>query len=525
MNKVNKRKKEESTINLSSGITLIALVVTIVVLLILAGITINMLFKDNGIITKAQEAAQKTDDAAKKENYIFGTSEDTIDKLAGPYKEKILTLKTIVGQNGVITFPEKVNLNDCKYFYKLDIESNLYTGEILLNVYGTEENYAAIANVQDGMPYGYEFRDIMNSTFEEENMIMYEGRIEDGKNVCMLQYDPEEFGSEITIRKVTACEKEYREIGNAIIKLYNAEDLTLEEIMEFVQYCSKLENLGYEYVNETEGKELFNETKEKALLKKILEKDKENIEAITKAIRDQIIYSVNAIIESSGKNSELKGILTSLFTKGNPYTVADYIEENKYIAELYTRVIGNTIVPFNILFLDVVLEDLNEEGLLRSNTLEDGTTTEKNASKAEYFNEINGYAGAIYRAYADMFGSVLNYHDIEEIEGLGEKEKLYITEIDAMQEVLPTQIAVYWYMLGSLYDEYNLDYIYSLIYNEGIKINYAGLRIGYYSCMLPEFSKIWSESVGINFDDEYNPLEDTEYLEKQGIVELMQQMQ
>ncbi len=38
------------------GITLIALVVTIIVLLILSGITINTLFSDNGIISQAQKA-------------------------------------------------------------------------------------------------------------------------------------------------------------------------------------------------------------------------------------------------------------------------------------------------------------------------------------------------------------------------------------------------------------------------------------------------------------------------------------
>ena len=48
------------TITKQNGITLIALIVTIVVLLILAGITISLVFSDNGIIKKAQEAAEKT---------------------------------------------------------------------------------------------------------------------------------------------------------------------------------------------------------------------------------------------------------------------------------------------------------------------------------------------------------------------------------------------------------------------------------------------------------------------------------
>ena len=43
------------------GITLIALVITIIVTLILAGIAINALTGENGIITKATDAKEKTD--------------------------------------------------------------------------------------------------------------------------------------------------------------------------------------------------------------------------------------------------------------------------------------------------------------------------------------------------------------------------------------------------------------------------------------------------------------------------------
>ena len=43
------------------GITLIALVVTIVVLLILAGITISLVFGSNGVIQKAQDSKEQTE--------------------------------------------------------------------------------------------------------------------------------------------------------------------------------------------------------------------------------------------------------------------------------------------------------------------------------------------------------------------------------------------------------------------------------------------------------------------------------
>ena len=79
------------------GITLIALVVTIVVLLILAGITISLVFSENGIIAKAREAANKTNEAiinehaqmndvtAAMENMLNGTDGgDTPEKPEDP---------------------------------------------------------------------------------------------------------------------------------------------------------------------------------------------------------------------------------------------------------------------------------------------------------------------------------------------------------------------------------------------------------------------------------------------------------
>ena len=64
------------------GVTLIALVITIIVLLILAGVTIAMLTGDNGIISKAMQAKTKTEDSKETEeaglkeieNYINGKS-------------------------------------------------------------------------------------------------------------------------------------------------------------------------------------------------------------------------------------------------------------------------------------------------------------------------------------------------------------------------------------------------------------------------------------------------------------------
>ena len=45
----------------NNGITLIALVITIIVLLILAGVSIAMLTGENGILTQAQRAKNETE--------------------------------------------------------------------------------------------------------------------------------------------------------------------------------------------------------------------------------------------------------------------------------------------------------------------------------------------------------------------------------------------------------------------------------------------------------------------------------
>ena len=53
--------------NSSKGITLIALVITIIVLLILAGVSIAMLTGDNGILTQATEAKKANTVGTEKE--------------------------------------------------------------------------------------------------------------------------------------------------------------------------------------------------------------------------------------------------------------------------------------------------------------------------------------------------------------------------------------------------------------------------------------------------------------------------
>ena len=64
--RINKKSARRNYSN-QTGITLIALIVTIVVLLILAGVSLNAIFSENGIIKRAQDAQNKMDQATQND--------------------------------------------------------------------------------------------------------------------------------------------------------------------------------------------------------------------------------------------------------------------------------------------------------------------------------------------------------------------------------------------------------------------------------------------------------------------------
>ena len=80
-------KKEKLKITNEKGITLVALVITIVILIILATVTINIAFGEGGLIDKAQQAKELTEQATKEEaeklNAIMSEYGDLINGMNG----------------------------------------------------------------------------------------------------------------------------------------------------------------------------------------------------------------------------------------------------------------------------------------------------------------------------------------------------------------------------------------------------------------------------------------------------------
>lgn len=135
--------KTKLKIKQEKGITLIALVVTIVVLLILAGISINLVLGDNGIITKAQEARIAQELSSYKENMkIFITTQQIQDNKFDSssltaYKSKLYyNTKNEDNNKGIEAVLGNVNK---KYIEKIEIVN----GKIYLNTTNKTEQRVA----------------------------------------------------------------------------------------------------------------------------------------------------------------------------------------------------------------------------------------------------------------------------------------------------------------------------------------------------------------------------------------------
>ena len=127
----------------AKGITLIALVVTIVVMLVLAGVSINLLTGDNGVITKAKIAKEAQVLSNYKENLnLFATdkgiesSDFAITSLTA-YKNKLYyNTKQADDESGI---EEVLGNVDDKYIEKMEI----INGELCINTTNKREAEAA----------------------------------------------------------------------------------------------------------------------------------------------------------------------------------------------------------------------------------------------------------------------------------------------------------------------------------------------------------------------------------------------
>ncbi len=113
-----RKVKEEN-----KGITLIALIITIIVLLILAGITLSMVLGPNGIIERAKEAKEQTEGAALNEQLMLNEVDRYLEEQLGNKEPEDKTaLKIVVnsGTDGIVVLPIDASKCDLEGGYNIN---------------------------------------------------------------------------------------------------------------------------------------------------------------------------------------------------------------------------------------------------------------------------------------------------------------------------------------------------------------------------------------------------------------------
>ena len=138
------------------GITLIALVVTIVVLLILAGVSLNLLIGNNGIITRARQAKISNDLSSYKEQLAMFIADK---KAENPefYESSLTAGKNNLYYNTKTSEDEKTIkdiINDVKDEYLDGLE--VVKGKLTINT--QDKNIIKVAQAVGVEPNPYDIR-------------------------------------------------------------------------------------------------------------------------------------------------------------------------------------------------------------------------------------------------------------------------------------------------------------------------------------------------------------------------------
>ena len=152
---IRKEKGKNQYTTYQSGVTLVALVITLIILLILAGVTITSLVGNNGIIKKAQEAVNVTNeeiqseqeeiDNLREEFNSFMTENGTEDNPGGnipPIQIPEVGVKSLYPEEFEIEYPTEEEVyqmfEDFYTNYFSEFEAELENKELISKVFATK---------------------------------------------------------------------------------------------------------------------------------------------------------------------------------------------------------------------------------------------------------------------------------------------------------------------------------------------------------------------------------------------------
>ena len=286
--RINKKSARRNYSN-QTGITLIALVVTIVVLLILAGVSLNAVFGQDGIIQKAKDAQNKMDQAVENDQKGINELSNWLDsKINGnsggnttggnttggddnpsTTTTKISTLVgTVVDKNTKAEDAYGNKITIPKGFKILEHNPTSSTGAVTYNYTNSEETGEHIPAVQDGIVIedtqtgtaGNQFVWVPVGTIKNKNgstNTITLGRYEfDSSTGALKSTTPVQVASVENCTKVVTINDKYQELsvfraGNSATDS-TAQNATARNLSEFIS--TTLANRGY-YIARFEASE------------------------------------------------------------------------------------------------------------------------------------------------------------------------------------------------------------------------------------------------------------------------------
>ena len=258
----NKRNHSNQT-----GITLIALVVTIVVLLILAGVSINALFGDSGIINKAKDAQNKMDQAAENDQKGINELSNWLDsKINGNSGGNTTGGNTTGGDANPSTTP-KISTLVGKVVDKNTKAEDTYGNKITIPkgfkvlAHGTAAGSATYTYSGDNIPAVQDGIVIENGTDKNQFVWVPVGTIKNKNNttntITLGRYEfditgelksttPAQVASVENCTKIVTISKDetdYQELSTSRISSSSSENTTARNLAEFIS--TTLANGGY----------------------------------------------------------------------------------------------------------------------------------------------------------------------------------------------------------------------------------------------------------------------------------------
>ena len=219
--------------SMSSGITLIALVITIIVLLILAGIALASLSGENGLLNRSSQAKEEAVKAQLKEEIEMAIMDIQAEEIP---KGNNVTLESLAGQGEEDGQLEKSeNLMEGEITSQLDQEENKITGEYKNYEYEIDDKFnVTIVDKMAGEKPEMTYELTPNAGEAKEVVITVTAKVSDGIITKIIKPNGEEElntegtnTQEITYKVTNSGKYTFRaqsstgRIGTCIVKVTN----------------------------------------------------------------------------------------------------------------------------------------------------------------------------------------------------------------------------------------------------------------------------------------------------------------